>query len=72
MVFQRFPVEGKAFVFFALAAFPFLVEASFGFVAQPFTLQHLREELRQAQLAAFVVDVRGHIANHVPQNIQPN
>ena len=76
MVFQSFPVEGEALVFFGgfggrgRPRHISFVEAAFGFVSEPFALDHLREEVRQAQVAAFVVDIGSHVADHVAENIQ--
>ena len=53
-------------------AFCFFVEAAFGLVAQPFLLQHLGEEVRQAQVAAFVLHVGGHVADYMPENVETN
>ena len=80
-VFESLPVEGEAFVLFAGFFFGgfggrgrprhiFFVEAAFGFVAQPFAIEHLREEIRQAKVTAFVVDVCGHVADDVAEDVQ--
>ena len=34
--------------------------------------QHLAEEVRQTQIAAFVVDVRGHVADDMSENVETN
>ena len=54
MVFERFPVESKAFVFFAFSALSFLVEASLGFVSEPFAVEHLLAKIWKLEIAAFV------------------
>ena len=66
MVLEDLPVESHALVFLAFFTFHFLIEATLSFVAQPFALKHLSEEVRQAQVAAFIVHIRSHVANHVP------
>ena len=72
MVFQRFPVDGEPLIFLACAALHLFVEAAFGLIAKPFVLQHLLEELGQLQIAALVVHVRGHVADDVSKDVQPN
>ena len=70
MVFEHLPVESEALVFFAVGALRLLVEAAFGFVAQPLFLQHLAEELGEAQITAFVVDIGGHVADDVAEDVE--
>ena len=74
-------IEGEAVVLFAGVFFCgfggrgrprhiLFVEAAFGFVAEPFAIEHLREEIRQAKVTAFVVDVCGHVADDVAEDVQ--
>ena len=53
-----------------LRALHFLVEATFGFVAQPLAVEHLAEEIGQLQIAALVVDVLRHVTDDVPKDVE--
>ena len=70
VVFERLPVEGQALIFFSFSSFHLFVEAAFGFVAEPLFLQHLLEEIWQAQIAALVVNVGSHVADDVAEDVE--
>src|SRR5581483_2407981 len=70
-VLQRSPVQ-RLPVFAFMCCFNFFVEASASLVPEPFPLQHLLEELRQAQLRPLVADVSLHVVHYVPQHVQPD
>ena len=69
MVFQGLPVERHALVFLA-GGFHLLIEAAFGFVAQPFALDHLAEEGRDLQFAALIAHVLCHVADDVAEDVE--
>ena len=55
-------------------AFTLLVKAALGFVAQPFALQHLLVEVRQRIRSRATRPDRRllHVADHVPENVEPD
>ena len=79
MVFERLPIQCEAFVVLTFAAFDFLVEAAFGFVAQPLALEHLAEKVGELEVAALVKSggrrcpphtFPGHVGDNVAEDVE--
>ena len=72
MVFQRLPIDGQPLIFPAFRAFDPLVESAPGLVAQPFVLEHVLEEVGEFEIVSLIANIRRHVADDVPQNIEPH
>ena len=70
MIFQSFPIECHALVFFAVPTHDLFVETTLGLIAQPFPFHHLLKKSGNLQFAALVAHILRHVLNHVPENVE--
>ncbi len=62
--------RGVLLLFPASAPFDFLIEAAFGFIAQPFAFEHLAEEMRESAVRCVRRGRLRHVADDVAENVE--